>query len=354
MQTQRLDGLDIAKGIAIILVVYGHVMRGLQVAGLISFDGVWGYVDYLVYTVHMPVFFVVSGFLYEGGRQRKPADGEADRRDGMTGAAARPFWKPKLVTLAWPYVLWSTVHLTAQAIMSGSGVVNRDASIGRLASIGWDPVSPFWFLYALFIAFAASYLLQRYPARLVALIAFALLIAVHRLPVPGIVIDLFYGLVYFSIGRLVCAERLAGPLRSAVMLGLATAGFVVAGSIAYRYALDVRLATVGTLCGLIAFFMLSTILAHSPLRRPLVVLGRCTMGIYVMHILVIATVRAVGLKLLHLDLTAVIFVCIALAVALPLFAQVIANRLGVARFIGLQTKLDDVLWRRRRGPIAGE
>ncbi len=354
MQTQRLDGLDIAKGIAIILVVYGHVMRGLQVAGLISFDGVWGYVDYLVYTVHMPVFFVVSGFLYESGRQRALAEGEAEHREGMTGATARPFWKPKLVTLAWPYVLWSTVHLTAQAIMSGSGVVNRDASLGRLASIGWDPVSPFWFLYALFIAFAASYLLQRYSARLVALLAFALLIAVHRLPVPGIVIDLFYGLVYFSIGRLVFAERLAGPLRSAVTLGLATAGFVLAASIAYGYALDVRLATVGTLCGLIAFFMLSTILAHSPLRRPLVLLGRCTMGIYVMHILVIATFRAVGLKLLHLDLTALILGCIALAVALPLSVQVIVTRLGIARFVGLQTKLDDVLWRRRQGPVAGE
>jgi surface polysaccharide O-acyltransferase-like enzyme len=233
-------------------------------------------------------------------------------------------------------------------------VVNHDASLGRLASIGWDPVSPFWFLYALFIAFAASYLLQRYSARLVALIAFTLLIVVHRLPVPGIVIDLFYGLVYFSIGRLVFAERLAGPLRSAVMLGLATAGFVVAASIAYRYALDVRLATVGTLCGLIAFFMLSTILAHSPLRRPLVLLGRCTMGIYVMHILVIATFRAVGLKLLHLDLTAVVLGCIALAVALPMLAQVIANKLGIARFVGLQTKLDDVLWRRREGPVPGE
>ncbi|PYB75574.1 acyltransferase family protein [Rhizobium wuzhouense] len=354
MQTKRLDGLDIAKGIAILLVVYGHVMRGLQVAGLVSFDGVWGYVDYLVYTVHMPVFFVVSGFLYEAGRQRAQGARDAGLRETASDGAGRSFWKPKLVTLAWPYVLWSTVHLAAQAIMSGSGMVNHEASLGRLASIGWDPVSPFWFLYALFMAFAASYLLQRFSARVVALLAFLLMLVVHPLPLPAVIGDLAFGLVYFSLGRLVFAERLAGPLRSAVTLGLATAGFVLSASIAYRYALDVRLATVGTLCGLVAFFMLSTLLAHSPLRRPLVILGRCTMGIYVMHILVIATFRAVGLKLLHLDLTAVILGCIAFAVVVPLTAQVIANRIGIARFLGLQTKLDDVLWRRRPGAIAGE
>ncbi len=354
MQTKRRDGLDIAKGIAILLVVYGHVMRGLQVAGLISFDGVFGYVDYLVYTVHMPVFFVVSGFLYEAGREKGLDETELGSGAKSRTLAGRSFWKPKLVTIAWPYVLWSTVHLVAQAIMSGSGVVNHGASLSRLGSIGWDPVSPFWFLYALFMAFAASYLLQKLSARVVALVAFVVMLAVHPYPVPAVVSDLAYGLVYFSLGRLVFAERLTGALRSAVMLGLATAGFVLSASVAYRYQLDVRLATVGTLCGLVAFFMLSTLLAQSPLRQPLVVLGRCTMGIYVMHILVIATFRSVGLKLLHLDLTALILGCIAFAVAVPLAAQIIANRIGIARFVGLQTKLDDVLSRRSHGPIAGE
>ncbi|MDH4441082.1 MAG: acyltransferase [Rhizobium sp.] len=344
MQTQRLDGLDIAKGIAILLVVYGHVMRGLQVAGLVSFDGVWGYVDYLVYTVHMPVFFVVSGFLYEGGRARQAQ---------VTGAAPS-FWRPKLLTIAWPYFFWSSVHLVSQAAMSGSGLVNNGTSLDRIATIGWDPVSPFWFLYALFIAFTVSFLLQTLSARMVTLAAFVAMFVVHRLQVPPLFGDLAYGLVYFSIGRLVFSERLTAPLRSVVTLGLATAGFVLSATIAYRLDLDVRLATIGTLCGLIAFFMLSTLLAGSALRRPLVILGRCTMGIYVMHILVIATVRAVGLKVLHLDLLSVVIGCVALAVALPLTAQVIANRIGIARFVGLQTRLDDVLWRRRGNIVAGE
>jgi fucose 4-O-acetylase-like acetyltransferase len=312
-------------------------MRGLQVAGLVSFDGIWGYVDYLVYTVHMPVFFVVSGFLYESGRARI---GEA-----------KSFWTPKLLTIAWPYLLWSTVHLVSQALLSGTGVVNNGASLSRLATIGWDPVSPFWFLYALFMAFAASFLLQGFSARLVALSAFVLMFAVHYLQVPQVFGDLAYGLVYFSLGRLVFAERLAGALRSVVTLGLATAGFVVAATIAYEFDVDVRLATIGTLCGLVALFMLSTILASSPLRRPLVILGRCTMGIFVMHILVIAAFRAVGLQMLHLDLVTLAIGCIGLAILLPLIAQVIANRIGLARFVGLQTKLDDVLWRRRRGQV---
>ncbi|OWK23420.1 hypothetical protein AJ87_37580 [Rhizobium yanglingense] len=186
MQTQRLDWLDIAKGIAIVLVVYGHASRGLEVAGLISFDGAWGYIDYLIYTVHMPVFFVVSGFLYERSRE-KPRDSWS-------------FWTDKFVNIAWPYFLWTAIHVSIQTVMSGSGAVNNDASLGRLLSIGWNPVSPFWFLYALLVAFAVSFALRRVPIKIVTGAAFVLMLLVYWLNAPQLVCDLAMAL---SISRLV-------------------------------------------------------------------------------------------------------------------------------------------------------
>lgn len=332
MQPKRIEWLDISKGIAVVLVVYGHAARGLEVAELISFDGAWGYIDYLVYTVHMPVFFVVSGFLYERGRE-KPRD-------------SRSFWADKIASIAWPYFLWTTIHVSIQTMMSGSGAVNNHTNLGRLLSIGWNPVSPFWFLYALFVAFAASFVLQKISIRFVTFAAASLMLAAYGLDAPQVICDITYGLVYFSLGRLVNTEKLSDRSRSLAVLAATIVAFVSAASVAYRLGVHVRLETVGTLIGLTAFLLFSQALAETAVTRPLVIIGRCTMGIYVMHIFVIAAFRALGITVLNIGPTGIVLGCTVFAVLLPLFAQVIANMLGIAKFVGLKTKLDDVLWRR--------
>lgn len=54
---------DIAKGIGILLVVYGHVARGIEKAGLPIDPVFFKTVDVLIYAFHMPLFFFVSGYL---------------------------------------------------------------------------------------------------------------------------------------------------------------------------------------------------------------------------------------------------------------------------------------------------
>ena len=56
-QQPRIDFIDIAKGIAIILVVYGHCLRGLASANVVSTNSWLIITDYTIYTFHMPVFF---------------------------------------------------------------------------------------------------------------------------------------------------------------------------------------------------------------------------------------------------------------------------------------------------------
>ncbi|MCD4694754.1 MAG: acyltransferase family protein, partial [Bacteroidales bacterium] len=51
MGKQRFEWIDIAKGIGILLVVYGHC----QPPPLI---------EKFVYAFHMPLFFFISGFLF--------------------------------------------------------------------------------------------------------------------------------------------------------------------------------------------------------------------------------------------------------------------------------------------------
>lgn len=53
----RLDWIDYAKGIAIILVVYGHVLIGIYNTGLNIPYSFYIYSLKFVYSFHMPVFF---------------------------------------------------------------------------------------------------------------------------------------------------------------------------------------------------------------------------------------------------------------------------------------------------------
>ena len=65
----RQDWLDLTKGIAILLVVIGHVFRGYTAAGLFpEYQTAFAYIDYTIYSFHMPLFFLLSGYLY---RQRE-------------------------------------------------------------------------------------------------------------------------------------------------------------------------------------------------------------------------------------------------------------------------------------------
>ena len=56
-QTKRLRWIDVLKGIGILLVIAGHSVRGEDSAAL-------GIIYDLIYAMHMPLFFSLSGFLW--------------------------------------------------------------------------------------------------------------------------------------------------------------------------------------------------------------------------------------------------------------------------------------------------
>ena len=86
---KRMNYLDIAKGIGIILVVLAHAMPRLS------------YVWVVINSFHMPLFFVISGILYK------------------TKANWLSYLKRKLVSLYLPYVGCSLISLVPELIGGG-------------------------------------------------------------------------------------------------------------------------------------------------------------------------------------------------------------------------------------------
>ncbi|MDD7636305.1 MAG: acyltransferase family protein [Clostridiales bacterium] len=58
-RAERIEWLDEIKGILIVLVVLGHTLAGQRAQNMDMF----GILHYLIYSVHMPMFMLISGYL---------------------------------------------------------------------------------------------------------------------------------------------------------------------------------------------------------------------------------------------------------------------------------------------------
>jgi len=127
---------DVVKGITITLVVYGHMLRGLSDAGLNNH--VLSVIDLVMFSFRMPLFFVLAGYNARGALERRSA-----------AAYVRSRWE----ALIYPYIVWSVLlwsfKMLAQTAQGAS--VNHPVHLVDLLSIGWKPISPNWFSYALLL-----------------------------------------------------------------------------------------------------------------------------------------------------------------------------------------------------------
>jgi fucose 4-O-acetylase-like acetyltransferase len=155
----RVAWVDGCKGICIVLVVYGHVAGGLEVAGVVKAGSVIIGLREWIYLFHMPAFFFLSGLWARKACERTfPA-----------------FWLGKMKTLAYPYVVWTGIIFAAQIAMTR--FANNAPDGHRALRFLYEPYGyGMWFLYSLFLISLGFYGLSRLkiPALLVALMGVAL------------------------------------------------------------------------------------------------------------------------------------------------------------------------------------
>ena len=284
--TERNAELDYARAIGIVLVVFGHALRGLQGAGYVPEDGSgsgWAFAtDYLIYTFHMPLFLIISGALFAPEKF----------------AGARSLLGKLAVLIVWPYLLWSVVQGAVLVLMARFGAVNStDADWSWILQIGWVPLGQFWFLYALFAAqVLAFFAYKRVPVWAMAAITLTafLVLAQGGEEVPVLV---SYGCFYFALGmvarKLDLIARLPATWPGALALlaaGSATAVacllFEVPAYLPIPAAIVMSAATI-SVCK-----ALKPVLAASSVGWWFAIIGQCSMGIYVLHILAIGAVIA--------------------------------------------------------------
>jgi len=323
----RADWVDVAKGMGIVLVVFGHAVDGLLKAGIAEAGGGWAASYFAVYTFHMPLFFLLAGLFVQA---RLAAD-------------AGGFVHTALVRIAWPYLLWSVIQL---AVIGALGsVVNSPAELTpwRVLSLVWEPTSQFWFLQALLVLHLASLCIV--PRAGVATLLVVMLVArgvdaTVELPFL-LALPARFGLFYalgVAAGPLLrqAAQTLPRP-RAAALAAAAGLVWAIAALpvwLAGRSHWNIA-ALPAAFAGTLAMLALSTFVRGGAARFWLT-LGQASMAIYVLHVLFVAGVRIVLHKGLGIDQPVVILlVACSVGIAAPLLLRALALRAGLARALGL-------------------
>lgn len=326
----RLDRLDVARGIGIVLVVYQHAFRGLVAAGLAPADRFYVRSDALVYAFHVPIFFLLSGLFAGAARDR-----------GGRGT----FLRGRVQTIFWPYLLWSFVQGAITLAMPGSA--NHPVRLADLARVPIQPIGEFWFLYTLF----ACNLVLLLPRR------WFFLAAAAMVPVPAwlgqgtVPLWCCAYILPFAVGVAVGARRLADWLeRPKRATAIALASWAVFAAVLApgwstpqpgppaSYAV-MQLAGLAGAIGTVAVAWLLP-MRGTPL---LATLGRASMPIYLLHVIAVAFVRVLVARLgWHPGLGGWLALLTVAGLALPLAAYRISCRAGLDALLGFG--------RRPRGP----
>lgn len=138
MPKKRYSYIDNMKFAACILVALGHFFMSMTAQNVLPYTNIYNYLIKTLYTFHVPIFFVCSGFLYQ----------KANHITSF-GAYKKGILK-KLLDLGVPYFTFTAITLLLKTFFSGD--------VTTKASPFWDtmfvhPTAPYWYLYSLFLMF---------------------------------------------------------------------------------------------------------------------------------------------------------------------------------------------------------
>ena len=295
-KSRRIDWIDSAKGLGIILVVIGHVERGLTFAKLLPASPIVLFMDRLIYSFHMPLFFFLSGLFLAHSIEK---------------SSFNELLKNKARTIAYPYFVWSTITIAIKSLLGS--MTNHPRTAGDILYLFYAPIDQFWFLYTLFVLTLVLGFLLSIGTNTILLIVLTILInpAVVSFPIHwGTFYEISSSAIYVAIGTVVGKYYLgrAGSLNSSVLPLIFMTGCIVLitnAAVPLPGAAQMLVALYGTAS---AVALSNMIKISSKLSRSFSFFGRHSLEIFVAHTIACAATRiflqGIGVRLISVQLIA--------------------------------------------------
>jgi fucose 4-O-acetylase-like acetyltransferase len=311
----RNGAIDFMRAVAIVLIVFGHAQRGLFASGdhgSPEWFKFYNVSDYFIYTFHVPVFFITSGFLVE---QHSPVS----RVESIA----------RLIRLLRLYLIWNTLNAIPAIVFSD--VINRDVGEGGPWAL-LNPLRPtgiMWFFLAFIVAHLLHALSQpfkwiRYP-----LMAAALLVLASGVDYSGIA----FGTFWFLAGAALAHRNFepSDALQQATIAIGCVLGFAAVTWLSFQWEVPTTLALPSCILAVYALYEIGRALPTSALIR---ILSQETLAIYVIHVIFTAGLRIFLVKFLLVGSVPLLILLVTLAgIVCPLAAAWLVRRLPFGRLL---------------------
>ncbi len=336
MKASRLNWIDYARGIAIILVCYRHVYEGSKEAGIPVKD--YSFLEYInisLYSFRMPLFFIISGLFIFSSLQKK---------------GLKLYIEGRARTILYPYFLWGVLQLTLQ--MFFTKYTNAHPTPASYLDLLYQPreCAQFWYLYALFNV-SVLYSFTKYFLKLSAvyniilgIVFFYLSSLIYQQDIKaGFVSDILHYYIFFSIGDFLSSYLLDKKNLKYFESGKYLLLILIPFGVGQTYFLLENLNHTTAkymhveyyqpfvflliaLTGCVFIMNLSFYLQRKNVLKWLTVLGKNSLYIYVAHVIVFAFVRIILNKLFGIQNVAIILLS---GIVSGLLVPVLLYRLAV-------------------------
>lgn len=313
-EKRRVQWIDYAKGLSIILVVSTHSMFAELDSTLYS-DNLFFFNNIIVY-IRMPLFFFISGLFIH----------KAMTCDRET------FIKLKISNLLYLYILWSVIVYVTKTLPDYLFFQYSDlTSLENILTIFYAPTGMLWFIYALAIFIVVTRLIKSAP--IIALsISVLLYLFIYEMGVGGFLGDrLITNYPFFLSGYILSnlTLRAVNNLKPYYLIMpvvyLALVSFISLNSLSIPRVGEFILSLSGIAAGIIAVVFLSRFKCFSWLGY----VGRNTLPIYVMHYLPVGLLRIILPELIPNRPYLAAVIMISTSVVFPLVFLKVTRKLNV-------------------------
>lgn len=305
---RRIDWLDSLKGFAMLLVIIGHCLSGYISAGMFnSITHIIKYIYWLIYSFHMPLFFVLSGYAFSASLSYKK-------------------WKTRALEIFLIYWIWSIIQFLVKFGLGGN--VNMPVHLTDLFALIYKPIPPYWYLYDLvvFVVVAAFVIKRQFNSLCTCVVTFAIsLISWYFVPNLGEISSCLYYFYFFYLGIHICESSLVGKFSRYHALFCLIA-LILAGCLHISnknsFFEDYIWTTLFSMF-LISLFSNLTYLKENVLLQKI---GYYSLPIYVIHCFITAGIRIVFFKFGVSNIMLYIIPSIVLSVLIPIGIYKLCNK----------------------------
>ncbi len=286
MENKREYWVDNLKVFACILVVLGHFFQSMRSSGIMSYSPAALWFDKTIYFFHVPVFFICSGYLYQKLCNTTTLNG----------------WKnnifKKIISLGIPYVVFSVATWCLKTLFADS--VNQKVD-NIFTSLFIKPISPYWYLYALFFMF---FIIPTFKNKYTALVGILIALALKIITFTPLISDIysltiiFENLIWFVAGMSIYSFGADMKMKNNIHLSLSLVSvfaFILSSVLLKIYNIEHSVISFAMgILGCFAFVLLFKELQRfNFLNKLFSYCAKYTLPIFLMHTIFAAALRAV-------------------------------------------------------------